>query len=171
MGVGPPNRTGRDQLDVAREFIAAHPIGPDMVVLVACTRGAGGLGTATAVDGTPVYPVTCAGNLHTSVVELLIRSGISGALICSCPPRDCWNREGVHWLEQRLFHEREAELQERVDRRRVRLVHAGLGEPELLRQALAEFRRDLLRLGAVAAEADVDVGAECATPVGMGDEA
>ena len=171
MGVGPPSRTGRDQLEVAREFIAAHPIRPDTVVLVACTRGAGGLGTGTAVDGTPVYPVTCTGNLHTSVLELLIRSGIPGVLICSCPPRDCWNREGVHWLEQRVFHEREAELQERVDRRRVRLVHAGLGEPKLLRQALAQFRRDLLRLGAVAAEAEVDVGGECTTPVGAGDDA
>jgi ferredoxin len=170
MGVGPPRRTGRDQLDEARAFVAARSIKPDTVVVVACTRSAGGFGAAAAVDGAAVYPVTCGGNLHTSVLELLIRSGVQGVLICTCPPRDCWNREGVHWVEQRLFHEREAELQERVDRRRIRLMHAGLGEPAVVREALAEFRRDLAQLGSLAAETDVEVGRECETPVGAGED-
>jgi ferredoxin len=171
MGVGPPERTGRDQLDRTSEFLSGLPILPDTVVVVACSRGAGGWGTVTVVDGAPVYAVACVGNLHTSVVELLIRSGIQGVLICSCPPRDCWNREGVRWLDQRLFHAREAELQERVDRRRVRVAHAGLGEPDVVRQALARFRRDLAVLGAGAAEAEGEVGGACTSAVGAEDDA
>src|SRR3970040_2168756 len=70
------------------------------------------------VEGAPVLPVDCAGSLHTSVVEYLVRSGAGGVLIVACPPRDCQNREGPKWLEQRLYHEREAELKDRGGRPR-----------------------------------------------------
>jgi coenzyme F420-reducing hydrogenase delta subunit len=86
-------------------------------------------------------------------------------LIVSCPPRDCWHREGPKWLEQRLYHGREAELRERVDRRRIRLAHAGLAEPYLVRQALAEFRRELAALEVASAEEDIALSIECAAPV------
>jgi ferredoxin len=170
MGVGPPERTGRDQLSDARKFVAERTITPDTVVLVVCTRGAGGLGKSGEVDGAQVYPVGCVGNLHTSVLEFLIRCGVRGVLIGTCPARDCWYREGVRWLEQRVYHGREAELQERVDRRRIRLALAGLGESEVLHRALAEFRRDLALLGPVAAEAEVDLDRECEAPVGAGED-
>ena len=42
--------------------------------------------------------------------------------------RCCRGREGPKWLEQRLFHDREAELQERVDRRRVATATMAVGE-------------------------------------------
>jgi len=170
MGVGPPLRTGRDQLSEVRRFVAARAITGDTVVLVTCARGAGGLDRSPDVDGAPVYPIGCAGNLHTSVLEFLIRSGVQGVLIAVCPARDCWYREGVRWLEQRVYHRREAELQERVDRRRVRLVQAGAGEPGIVRDALGAFRRDLARLGPLAAEVDVDLDRECEAPVGAGED-
>ncbi|HET7296713.1 MAG TPA: hydrogenase iron-sulfur subunit, partial [Gemmatimonadales bacterium] len=153
MGVGPPGRTGRAQLTVVRDFIAAHRPGGGDVVVVACERGAGGVTGAADLDGALVYPVSCGGNLHTSVVEFLLRAGAGGVLIASCPPRDCWNREGGKWLEQRVYHEREAELQDRVDRRRLRLAHAGGGEAARVRAELA----------AATAEAEFDVLRECDT--------
>ncbi|NIP82298.1 MAG: hydrogenase iron-sulfur subunit, partial [Gemmatimonadetes bacterium] len=55
--------------------------------------------------------------LHTSVIEYLVRAGAGGVMVVACPPRDCWNREGVTWLEERVYNEREAELKDRVDRR------------------------------------------------------
>lgn len=168
MGVGPAGRTGRAQLAVVRDFIVAHRPAGD-VVLVACERGAGGAGERSTFDGALVYPVSCGGNLHTSVVEYLLRAGAGGVLIVSCPPRDCWNREGPRWLEARLFHEREAELRERVDRRRVRLVYAGMGERGLLRAALATFRADIQALEATAAETDIDLERLCeVTEAGTG---
>jgi coenzyme F420-reducing hydrogenase delta subunit len=161
MGVGPAGRTGRAQLTVVRDFIAARRPGARDVVLVVCDRGAGGVATAAEFEGARVYPVTCGGNLHTSVVEFLLRAGAGGVLIVSCPPRDCWNREGPKWLEARLFHEREAELRERVDRRRVRLVHAAAGERALVRSALAEFRTEVTALEAATAESDIDLERLC----------
>jgi ferredoxin len=165
MGIGPAGRTGKDLLKAAKLFRATHPV-DGAVVLVACQRGAGGVGYLDEFDGSPVFTVSCAGNLHSSVVEYFVRSGAAGVLVASCPPRDCWNREGGTWLEQRLFHDREAELQPRVDKRRVRVAFAGEAERVLLRTALADFRRDLAGLETPSAESAPDVGQECEAPVG-----
>jgi len=105
--------------------------------------------------------VTCVGNLHTSVIELLVRQGAPGVLIAGCPPRDCVGREGPKWLEQRLHHEREAELQPRVDRRRVRMVTAAIGLEDEVLGELAEFRRALAALGPPTPEIDIDLRDLC----------
>jgi coenzyme F420-reducing hydrogenase delta subunit len=107
--------------------------------------------------------VTCAGNLHSSTVEYLLRAGAAGVLVVSCPPRDCWSREGVKWLEERLFRGREAELHDRVDRRRVRVVYAAEAEANLVAAALVAFRRDLSLAGAQVRERDPDVARDCET--------
>jgi ferredoxin len=160
MAVGPPGRTGRDQLEAVRRFVGAGP--PAEVVVIACARSV----PASRLSGVSVHETPCAGNLHTSVVELLIRSGVGGVLIASCPPRDCHGREGPRWLEARLFAGREAELQERVDRRRVRVVAAAGGEAERVESALADFRRELARLDAASAEARVELATECEASAG-----
>ncbi len=143
--------------------VSARPAGP--VVVVGCDRGA--VGAAGEVDGAVVYPVTCAGNLHTSVVEYLVRSGAAGVFIVACPERDCWSREGPKWVEQRLYHDREAELQDRVDRRRVRLVNRAAGEDRELAEQLAAFRADLARLERTDAEEEIDLVALCETDEGV----
>jgi coenzyme F420-reducing hydrogenase delta subunit len=140
MGVGPPGRTGRDQLAVVRGEVER---GVDGVAVVACTRGAGGVGTLQRFAGARVYPIDCIGSMHSSVVELLVRGGADGVLVVGCPERDCWNREGAKWTQARLFEEREAELQARVDRRRVRLSHAGAAERSLVAAELESFRASL----------------------------
>lgn len=185
MGVGPPGRTGRDQLADVQRFVATVRPAPGDVVLVACGRGAGGVASAgggvgsansgSGADGSlpgvagflgaPVLPVSCAGTLHTSVVEYLVRAGWGGVLVVSCPPRDCWNREGAVWLEERLFNGREAELKERVDRRRVRVAYAGLGEPLAVAAALQDYRTDVRAMGVADAEVEIAVDTECEAPL------
>jgi len=163
MGVGPAGRTGRDQMAEAKAFVDRESPARGAVVVIGCDRSA--TGSAASVSGAALYPVTCAGNLHTSVVEYLVRAGAGGVMVVACPERDCWNREGSKWLEQRLYHDREAELQERVDRRRVRLVHRRWGEDVQLRAQLEAFRRDVARMeGVAAAETEIDLIAECETP-------
>jgi ferredoxin len=159
MGVGPPGRTGRDQLARARAFVAERRPAADAVVLVACERGAGGAAAAGTFDGSPVFPVRCAGSLHTSVIEYLVRSGAGGVMVVSCPAEDCWNREGGRWVRERMFHDREAELQARVDRRRVRLVEAAGAEPGVVRKALRAFREALP--AAEPGEEEIDLTALC----------
>ncbi|MEK7667720.1 MAG: cytochrome b N-terminal domain-containing protein [Gemmatimonadota bacterium] len=160
MGVGPAGRTGKDQLADARRFVAAHPYGVGDVVIVTCRR-AGGIGARTEVDGAPVFTVSCAGNLHSSVIEFFVRGGAGGVLIAACPPRDCWSREGPIWLEQRLFHDREAALRPRVEKRRVRVVHAGEGEPGVVRAALAAFRAEVWAFDATVKEEVIDLARGC----------
>jgi coenzyme F420-reducing hydrogenase delta subunit/Pyruvate/2-oxoacid:ferredoxin oxidoreductase delta subunit len=147
MAVGPPGRTGRDQLAAARAFAGERLPESGDVVLVACEKGAGRLAGRAEIDGAPVFAVSCGGNLHTSVVEALLRGGATGVVVAACPPRDCTSREGVVWLEERLFAGREAELQERVDRRRVSLVYAGEAEPGRVRAALDSLRAEVEELG------------------------
>lgn len=165
MGLGPPGRTGRDQLKAVRAFLAAHPPDGRDVVVIACTRGAGGVARDGHAMGAAVFPVECAGSLHTSVVEHLVREGVGGVLIASCPTADCWNREGAAWLDQRLYHNREAELQARVDRRRVRVVDASQGQRQTVLDQLAAFRSDIAQLDAPVREGDAPISAECNPPV------
>lgn len=156
MGVGPPGRTGRDQIVEVEDFIERSALGGENVVIVACGRGGGML------DGVaPIFPVSCAGSVHTSVIEYLVRSGVGGVLVLSCPPRDCWNREGVKWLEERVYHDREAELKARVDRRRVRIAYAGAGEPATALHALATFRDEVRGLAVAPGEAVIELDTEC----------
>lgn len=159
MGVGPPGRTGRDQLGVVKAFVARESPGRGEVVVIGCDRGA--TGASLEVAGAAVYPVTCAGNLHTSVVEYLIRAGAGGVLIAACPEGECWNREGARWLRERLYHDREAELQARVDRRRVRLVHAGAGDGGRLGELVGSFRAEVEAMDGGAGETEIDLIAEC----------
>ena len=83
---------------------------------------------------------------HSSAVELALRGGAAGVIVFSCPPRDCRGREGPKWLEQRTYHDREAELQPRVDRRRVRLATAAAGDLEGTLHAFDSFRREIQAL-------------------------
>ncbi len=158
MGVGPPGRTGRDQLAQVKEFLAGASLGPGDMVVVGCWYGATG---STEVAGARVFPIGCVGNLHTSVIEYLVRAGIGGVLVAACPPRDCQSREGVKWFHERMHNGREAELQERVDRGRIRVAYAAAGEARVLRDALAGFRAHVRLLEAAPGEHDFNVGAEC----------
>ena len=164
MGVGPPGRNGRDQVQRVRAYLDRRSPGAGEVVLVACVHGAGDLGGTERFGGAHVYPLSCVGSLHTTVVELLLRGGAGGVMVAACPERDCWNREGPVWTEGRLFHDREAELKERVDRRRVRLVHAGLGDRPKLARDLESFQRDVSALERAGRDQDLEFDLECEVP-------
>jgi ferredoxin len=168
MGVGPPGRTGRDQLSSVRIVIGTGiaPVDPKPVVAICCVQAPRDQVEALSARGAHLHMVTCAGNLHSSVVELFVRSGSPGVVICGCPPRDCVGREGPKWLVERLYNEREAELQERVDRRRVRVLTLAPGAG---RESLAEFdaiARDFAALDRPAPESP-ELELEC-DPVPLG---
>jgi coenzyme F420-reducing hydrogenase delta subunit/Pyruvate/2-oxoacid:ferredoxin oxidoreductase delta subunit len=169
MGVGPPGRTGRDQLSAARAFLKEPARRAGEHVVICCDRGAAHWGGAIAEAGAAVLPVDCAGNLHTSIIELCVRGGAAGVLVVACPPRDCWNREGPRWLLERVYHDREAELQARVDRRRVRVAYANAGEEREVLAAYRAFVADTRPLGDAGTDPGA-VGAEC-EPVAAAEDA
>jgi ferredoxin/coenzyme F420-reducing hydrogenase delta subunit len=161
MGVGPPGRSGRDQIAQVREFVSAHSLTGE-VVAICCDHGAGYYLPAIRAAGAAPYQVDCAGNLHTSVIELLLRAGAGGVLILACPHRDCWHREGPHWLDERVYHAREAELQARVNRERVRIAHANAGERGVAIEAVRTFAADVAALASPAVDEAFEVEPECA---------
>lgn len=176
MGVGPALRTGRDQLVALRAALAslepngipgtafASPALPAPVAL-ACENAAPGQLDALRRAGATVRTLPCSGNLHSSVIELTLRAGVPGVIVFSCPPRDCRGREGPKWLEQRVFHEREAELQPRVDRRRVRLACMAEGDGAGTLAAYDAFTRHLAALEHPVREPLPDEDAACEAPL------
>jgi ferredoxin len=170
MAVGPPGRTGREQLAALRTRIAEGAFRPGAIIALCCERGARAWGDRLVAEGAELYPVDCTGSAHTSVIELFVRSGAGGVLVLSCPPRDCWNREGPKWTGERLFHDREAELQARVDRRRVRMVDVAAGDAAKAVAALRAFSLQVAALDAVVPEGAVEVGVEC-DPVVVSEDA
>lgn len=137
MGVGPAKRTGKDQMSAVKQWFETHqPVG--QVVVVGCMTSFQDLAYPS------VYSVSCAGSVHTSVLEYILRRGASGVYLLSCPERDCRNREGPKWAHERIYNDREAELQARVDRRRVR---TGAFSHTELSQALADINKFVESVG------------------------
>jgi ferredoxin len=162
MGVGPPGRTGRDQMARVRRFINDPARRGGEVVVICCEHSAATFAPALAAAGGAPYPIDCTGNLHTSVIELLLRSGAGGVLVLACPPRDCWRREGAHWLVERVYHDREAELHARVSRARVRVENVNSGETARAIALLRTFAAEVTALDRPAVEEERVGDAECA---------
>ena len=162
MGVGPPGRSGRDQLAAVRDFLGAPGQRAGDIVVVCCAHGAARFASELRAAGGAPYPIDCAGNLHTSVIEHLLRGGADGVLLLACPTRDCRHREGAHWLVQRVYHGREAELQARVNRARVRIANVNSSDREQAVEVLRNFAADVKALDRPLVEDDVHPEAECA---------
>jgi ferredoxin len=163
MAVGPAGRTGRDQLADVRARIALGQVTPGQIVVACCDRGGRHWAGQLEAAGAMVHQADCAGSIHSSVVEILVRAGAGGVLLLACPPRDCWNREGPRWMSERMFHGRDAELKPRVDRRRVRIAHVSPTDAAGALQALRAFAGDMERLDRPSADDDLSVDGECVT--------
>jgi len=161
MGVGPPGRTGREQLAGFRGLLDQAPPIRGEVVVLACDRGLGDPSARWDPGGARMRPVPCSGNIHSSIVEQWLRAGAAGVLVLACPPRDCWNREGPIWARERLFHDREAELHRRVDKGRVRLGYASRSDASVGNEELARFHAELAALERKEPFADVEPIREC----------
>lgn len=160
MGVGPAGWTGRDQLVEARAWIESlRPTGREVLVL-GCRNGIAARPALLESPGVAVRQTACAGSLHTSVVELLLRAGIGGVYLATCPPRNCLYREGPKWLAARVHDGREAELQPRVDRRRLAIGSFSTGEAAAARADVAALAARVRAL-APEAEENLDLVAAC----------
>lgn len=160
MGIGPPGRTGRDQLAAIR-FSPVFTADAAPIVALCCEQAPAAHVAAVQKRGASTLVVPCVGSVHTSVIEILLKSGAVGVMVCGCAPRDCVNREGPKWLHERVFNHREAELQSRVDRRRVRLATFAVGDLAGSLAAFDRFAQQLAPLNRPRRDADATVGTEC----------
>lgn len=165
MGIGPAGRDGRSQLSDLRESLLPELVAAEQrsMVAVCCSQTPGSQRRLLADRGARIHEVSCAGNLHSSVVEMLIRNGATGVMVATCAGRDCTSREGPQWLHERLYNEREAELQERVDRRRVKVITMAPGESKNVIEAHREFLAELEELDLPQPEAEPEIELECDT--------
>jgi coenzyme F420-reducing hydrogenase delta subunit len=162
MGVGPPLHTGRKQLSREQRRIATGQYHAGEIVVFACRHGGMADDPRLAeLPGVATHTIECAGNLHTSVIELVLKAGAAGAFVLTCPPRSAPCREGPKWLIERVYNDREAELPARVDKRRVALVGLSRGEWPAIVAEIETFRRRLEALKPAAPAADLTVGVEC----------
>ena len=147
MGVGPPGRTGRDQLAALRDELlpTLEAAEPTPIVAICCSQAPASHVEAIRARGALVHEATCVGNVHSSVIERLLRIGAPGVIVCGCPPRDCASREGPKWLAERTFNDREAELPSRVDRRRVRVIAMAPGDRPATIASYVAFADELAR--------------------------
>jgi NAD-dependent dihydropyrimidine dehydrogenase PreA subunit/coenzyme F420-reducing hydrogenase delta subunit len=162
MVIGPPARAGRDQLREAQLLRPTQRMGPEHVVVFGCRHGIGAPPALTALDKVHLLPLNCGGELHSTVIEYLVRSGVGGVMVMACPERNCVHREGPRWLFARLYEDREAELKPRVDKYRVRLGHYGASDWPSAVADLRAFQTELAaRADEAHAEPDVELDLEC----------
>lgn len=164
MGIGPPGRTGRDQLEALRALLEGMRVGPDRVLAFSCRNGLDRDRRLVGLEGVSVLTVHCVGAVHTSVIEAALRRGFGGVFLLGCPIRNCIYREGTQWLIERTLHGREAELKDRVDRRRVEIGQFGAGDSREAAAAVAAFRRRVLELVPEASPEPPEFDSECKRP-------
>ena len=166
MLVGPPQRRGQDHLAGARAFMAEVVLPASgggvtpgaalegsassaalegSVVVMACEQGVAAGMALEGVNGVFHYSTHCVGAMHTSAMEFMLRRGVSGLYLLSCPERDCQYREGAQWMRERVYNDREAELHERVSKNRVRFGYFGRGQEGAALADITAFREALLR--------------------------
>lgn len=143
MAIG-PMITARDQLVEVRAFLNEEKPTAHDIVVIGCSWSAAH--AQAELSGAKFLNVPCIGQMHSSTVEFLLRGGAGGVLVAGCPKHDGRTREGVTWAEERLFEGRKADLKERVDKRRVRVVQAGLAEESVLHRAVITFANEIATL-------------------------
>jgi ferredoxin len=162
MVIGPPGRSGKDQLREVELMRPAVRYGSEDVFVFACRRGIGAPPRLAGMPGVQVLELNCGGELHSTVVEYLVRSGVGGVMVMACPERNCVHREGPRWLRERFYFDREAELKPRVDKSRVRLAHVGASDTPAALEALRGFQAEIrARAHEGHGEERVDIDLEC----------
>lgn len=135
MFMGPPGRSGRDQYRWAVAFARKNP---GRIVVFRCTRHTPDLSPSPL---RVILSVGCVGEIHTATLLTLIRKGIPGVALISCPMDACEFRVGARYTYERLFLGREAELHPQVERQRVLFLELGKGEERLLVDSLKDLEK------------------------------
>ncbi len=162
MVIGPPGRAGRDLVAHAQRLVSDSPVEATDVVVMACAQGLEERLRRADLPGVRVLGQHCAAASHTSAIEFLLRRGTGGVYVLACADRDCFYRFGTRWMRERLFQDREAELRERVDKRRVRLGAFSKADWPAALADLGDFQAAVRRMApGVSAEERVELDAEC----------
>jgi ferredoxin len=120
LAIGPPGRTARDQLALARQLVASSADPARRSLLVACRYHGGPRDRFTADPATVRFEVDCAGTLHPGTVSYLGRH-FAGTQVVTCPPQNCLYREGSTLAGARIVGERAPAVPGQIARLPVRV--------------------------------------------------
>jgi ferredoxin/coenzyme F420-reducing hydrogenase delta subunit len=131
-GIDLPQRPVAALRATLRDALAARP---GATVVFGCDEGA----ALDRVDAPGVVKLSlaCAGQLPPSFVDYALRRGAARVLVATCGLHACAYRFGARWTAQRLQGNREPALRAHVRGAGVRLIEAGRGEEDRVRDALA----------------------------------
>ena len=137
---------GRTLERVRTEVItaAADLSGPGRVMTIACEHGAAGV----PAKGRVILP--CVAMAPPSLFDFILSRDLAdGVCIAGCAERDCFNRLGGKWTEERIARTRDPQLRNRVSRERLLTLWAGPSERGRLPEALRDFSTRVAVLGPV----------------------
>lgn len=146
MGVGPAGRTGRDQIKELEKLLSDRVGAKKSIVIMGCQQS---ITWPKDYLNNPNYIfhfLHCAGGLHTATIEYALKRGVRGIFILTCPERNCSNREGPKWLRARLYENHDSFLNPLINKRLIRLIHAGAAEKRIVIKNLEEFSVELKRM-------------------------
>jgi ferredoxin len=124
LAIGPPGRTARDQLALARRLVASTLDPGHRTLLVACRYTEGPPGRLPAGAAPVRFGVDCAGTLHPGTIAYLGRH-FAGTQIVTCPPQSCLHREGSTLAAARIVEERAPAVAGQIARLPVHVVQGS----------------------------------------------
>ncbi len=135
---------GRTLEQVRAEVIAAAAdlSGQGRVMTIACEHGAAG----TPEKGRVILP--CVAMAPPSLFDFILSRDLAdGVCIAGCAERDCYNRLGGKWTEERIARTRDPQLRNRVPRERLLTLWAGPSERARLQEDTRDFSARVAALG------------------------
>ena len=109
---------------------------------IACEHGAAG----TPEKGRVILP--CVAMAPPSLFDFILSRDLAdGVCIAGCAERDCYNRLGGKWTEERIARTRDPQLRNRVPRERLLTLWAGPSERARLQEDTRDFSARVAALG------------------------
>ncbi len=144
-GIDVPDSSIRELRD--RTLSAADRLSGDAKVIVyGCQAGV----NLDALQGPGIATLCapCTAALPPSFLDFVIsRHHADGVFLTGCREGDCFNRQGIMWVQQRIAGQRDPYLRARVPRERIARFWAGVARPRQLADELDAFRNRLTELG------------------------
>ncbi len=141
--IGPAGRKASDQVLRVREFLTREQSEDKQVVVMACRSQPGTISRirrfVESESGYALYPVDCAGTIHSAVIDQLAKNYRTVA-IAACPERNCETKDGFKMISERVSGSRAPSPSKRITRDRIPIFAVGEGEEERLFRELSVLK-------------------------------
>jgi F420-non-reducing hydrogenase iron-sulfur subunit len=89
----------------------------------------------------------CSGRIEPAFVMQALANGADGVMVVGCPPGDCHYNSGNFKTKRRMTLLRSMLTQMGVEPERIKLEWLSSAESDKFKQAVADFTKDVAKLG------------------------